>query len=376
MKNKSLLIALVSVAAVSLVLLVAGAILIHHGLLPGLMASQPATEPETYWTDPPTDPPTEPLPDPVYYTLTFAGDCTLGNQKGRVGPETFFGTVGKNYAHPFADVQDYFATDDCTFINLEVPLTDGGTPQNKQFVFRGPSDYINILTMGSVEFANVANNHAYDYGEEGYKDTKDLLLHNGIRFAEDRNTTLFVTESGLIIGVYAALYPGDDTERMQEAVAGLQARGAEVIVVAVHWGIEYHYQPNETQINYAYAAIDAGADIVYGTHPHILQKIEQYKDGMIYYSLGNFSFGGNMSPPDKDTAVLQQQVIRQSDGTVVLGELTIIPCYVSGILTYGNDFQPTPIPKDSTAYKRVLTKLEGKFHIDILDVPYRPDLKQ
>ena len=86
-----------------------------------------------------TTAPTE--PQTQYYTLSFAGDCTLGNRKGKVGASTFLGTVGDNYAHPFADVQDYFANDDCTFVNLESPLTDGGTPDaKKEFVFKGPTD--------------------------------------------------------------------------------------------------------------------------------------------------------------------------------------------------------------------------------------------
>ena len=125
--------------------------------------------------------------------------------------------------------------------------------------------------------------------------------------------------------------------------------------------------PNMDQVTIARAAIDAGADIVYGHHPHVLQKIEQYKDGIIFYSLGNFSFGGNNSPADKDTAILQQEFIRYPDGTLEMGELTIIPCYVTGIINeWGNDYQPLPIPEaDEEAYQRVLTKLH---------VPYRDDL--
>ena len=99
-------------------------------------------------------------PQPVSYILTFAGDCTLGNQKGASDTSGFIGTVGKDYAYPFADVMDYFGTDDCTFINLEGTFTEATYPENKMFCFKGPKDYINILLEGSVEFANVANNHS------------------------------------------------------------------------------------------------------------------------------------------------------------------------------------------------------------------------
>ena len=117
-------------------------------------------------------------------------------------------------------------------------------------------------------------------------------------------------------------------------------------------------------------------DIVWGHHPHVLQKTEKYKDGYIYYSLGNFSFGGNNSPADKDTAILQQEFIRYPDGTLEMGELTIIPCYVTGIYNeWGNDYQPMPIPEtDQDAYQRVLTKLAGKYHLTKLHVSYRDDL--
>ena len=108
------------------------------------------------------------------------------------------------------------------------------------------------------------------------------------------------------------------------------------------------------------AAIDAGADIVFGTHPHVLQPIEYYADGVIYYSLGNFSFGGNGAPDDYDTALLQQEVIRQPDGTVELGELTRIPACISSI-PERNNFQPTPMEPGSEAYDRVLSKLDGSF---------------
>ena len=108
------------------------------------------------------------------------------------------------------------------------------------------------------------------------------------------------------------------------------------------------------------AAIDAGANIVWGHHPHVLQPIEEYNGGIIYYSLGNFAFGGNSVPKDHDTAVLQQEIIREPDGSIHLGKLTIIPCSVSSIKER-NNFQPTPYEEGSEEYKRVLSKLDGTY---------------
>lgn len=314
-------------------------------------------------------------PQPIVYTLTFAGDCTLANQRGASDYEGFIGTVGQNYDHPFADVIDYFSNDTATFINLECAFTDYPNAADKRFAFKGPKDYINILTRGSIEFANVANNHSLDYGTQGLKDTTDLLKENGIAYAEDKTHTVFEVADGLKIGVVAMADPRGNAD-VASHIKALKKAGAEIIIASMHWGQEYWFVPNGEQIQLAHAAIDAGADIVYGHHPHVLQKIETYKDGIIFFSLGNFSFGGNNNPPDKDTAILQQQFIRYPDGTLEMGELTIIPCYVTGIVNdWGNDYQPMPIPEtDVDAYQRVLSKLDGTFPYTNLYVPYRDDL--
>jgi len=328
----------------------------------------PATEAPT------TQAPTEaPEPDPVYYTLTFAGDCTLGNQKGVTGGNSFIGTVKDDFAYPFLDVQEFFANDDCTFINLEGPLTDGGSPKGKKFVFKGPSKYINILTQGSVEFANLGNNHALDYGQDGFDDMISRFDELGIFYAIPRDTRVFTTPSGLTIGVYSEDEP-EDTQYIIDKIAEMRTQGAEIVIAALHWGEEYEYKARTSQETLGHALIDAGADIIYGHHPHVLQKVEQYNGGVIYYSLGNFSFGGNRNPPDKDTVLIQQQIIRHPDGTVTLGELTLVPCAVSGTPGSGNDYQPCPLEPGTTAYDRAMRKLSGTYEKDFLYVSSRVDL--
>ena len=102
------------------------------------------------------------------------------------------------------------------------------------------------------------------------------------------------------------------------------------------------------------------ADIVYGTHPHTLQPIEEYNGGIIYYSLGNFAFGGNNSPKDYNTALVQQEVIRDMDGTIKLGELTRVPCSISSVSNL-NNFQPTPYEAGSKDYEKTMSKLDGTY---------------
>ncbi len=388
MKQKNLLIALICV--LGCVLLVGVGFIIYLSLPGDPAATQPSAVTTEATTAPPettqettqettvpeetaaeTTAPTE--PQPITYTLTFVGDCTLANQVGRTGKETFIATVGDDYAYPFADVQQYFASDDCTFINLENALTNRGTAANKRFVFRGPPEYVNILTQGSVEFANIANNHAKDYGSVGYEDTAEALKGAGIWYGGFSDSTLFTTESGLKIGVYTAMQP-DNVGVLQKAIKSLKDQGAEVVIGCFHWGSEYYYRPSANQKKMARAAIDAGADIVYGHHPHVLQPIETYGGGVILYSLGNFSFGGNSNPGDKDTAIIQQQIIRDVDGSISLGELNIIPCHVTGTISVGNDYQPVPMEETFEGYQRVLQKLDGSWPLEMLKVSYRDDL--
>lgn len=329
--------------------------------------------PETTVPPETTLPETEPLetePQPETFTLTFVGDCTLGTMPNWVNyAYNFVKIIGEDYEKPFQYVKTYFENDDCTFVNLEGVLADEGTPVEKQFNFRGPTSYVNILTMSSVELVTLANNHTYDFGTDGYTSTKTTLDGAGVAYVEKNSSTLITTDSGLTIGVYAVYFSLNKSDLAAE-VAQLKENGAEIIVAAVHWGQEGVYTPNNNQKTIAHNLIDAGVDIVWGHHPHVLQPIEEYNGGIIYYSLGNFCFGGNHNPADKDTAVLQQQIIRDVDGTVSLGSLTIVPCSVSSI-TSRNDFQPTPYEEGSEKYDRVLSKLDGSFDGPNLDMSYR-----
>ena len=301
-------------------------------------------------------------PQPESFVLTFVGDCTLGCPFDHFAyPGAMVLTVGDDYGYPFRNVMEWFGTDDASFVNLEGPLCEYGDWASKRHVFRGPPEFVNILTECSVEAVTLANNHAYDFLEAGYESTKSLLTEAGVPYVEKDASMIFTTESGLTIGLYAVTYEHLDKAEIVENISRLAGdETVDLVIFAPHWGIENTYRQNQTQQELAHAAIDAGADIVWGSHPHVLQPIEAYGDGIIFYSLANFSFGGNAYPPDYDTVLVQQEVIREPDGTVRLGELTLIPCSVSGS-PYKNDFQPTPYPQDSREYERVMEKLNGTF---------------
>lgn len=292
--------------------------------------------------------------------LTFAGDCTFGCNKGGENRKSAFPlTVGDDYGYPFRNVLDYFENDDYSLINLEGTLGDKGKARyNKTYVFRGSAEYTQIMTDNSVEGVNLANNHSEDYGEEGYAETKRLLGEAGIAYGEHMSSTIVTTDSGLTIGLFAAdmLRADADHEQILEAVRQLKEQNVELLICSLHWGTERVYAPSEIQKNLAHDIVDAGADIVWGHHPHVLQPIEHYNDGVIFYSLGNFAFGGNADPKDLDTALVQQEIVRDVDGSITLGELKVVPCSVSSVRGY-NNFQPTPYEPDTEQYQRVLRKL-------------------
>lgn len=305
----------------------------------------------------PTAAPTETEPQEERFLLTFAGDCTFGsNPKNRYALYSFENTVGENWAYPFANVRSYFESDDCTMVNLEGTLTETGHRIPKAFNFKGSPEYVKILTENSIEAVSLANNHSMDYGKEGYENTVATLNAAGILFAETNNCTVFTTESGLTIGVYGTVYYSMDVEDMVAEISAMKESGVDLIIFAPHWGAEDYYKPNNVQEDAGHAAIDAGALIVWGSHPHVLQPVETYNGGIIYYSMGNFSFGGNLYPRDYDTVLIQQEVIRYPDGEVTLGETTIVPCSVTSEKGH-NNFQPTPCEEGSEQYTRVLKKL-------------------
>ena len=337
-------------------------------LLTGCGAPAAQTEPETTAaettvpettvpeTETPATAPTETEPPEERYLLTFAGDCTFGsNPKNKYALSSFENTV-KDWKYPFANVISYFENDDFTMVNLEGTLTETGTKVQKAFNFKGSPEYVNILTENSVEAVTLANNHTMDYGHEGYANTIATLEAAGVPYVEENSSTVITLDSGLTIGIYGTVYFSMDTTHMVSEITAMKEQGVDVIIFAPHWGAEGYYYANNVQQDAAHAAIDAGAHIVYGTHPHVLQPIEEYNGGIIYYSLGNFSFGGNMYPDDYDTALIQQEIIRHPDGTVTLGTMTAVPCRVSSV-SQPNNFQPTPYEEGSDFYNRVMKKL-------------------
>lgn len=333
---------------------------------------EPTPSPTPAPTPTPTPEPTpEPEPEPEYFTLSFVGDCTLASSQHHKGLSVAFeSVVGKDYAYPFAATAQYFADDYLSLANLESVFTTAEQSSGATFVFKSDPALAQILPAGGIEFVTLANNHANDYLEQGRADTRAALDAVGVAYAGDGESYLYQRGEGPVVGIYCALYPElGSTEAVTGAIAALRDAGADIVVFAPHWGLEGSYQVTQGQDVLGRAAIDAGADIVYGCHPHVLQRAERYGEGWILNSLGNWSFGGNTAPRDRDTAIAQATFRRDPDGTITLDSTALIPCRLSGEDAW-NNYQPQPLEPDSEAALRALNKLDGSFAGPDLSIDY------
>ncbi len=284
-------------------------------------------------------------PEVITITISAAGDVTLGSDES-YGFHGSFNQVAKNNGHAFfvKNIKELFSKDDLTMVNLEGPLTTATTKAAKQFAFKGDPAYTEILTLGGIDVVNLANNHTFDYLQKGYEDTKKHLKQSGIGYFGYED--YYIKEiNGVKIGLLG--YTGwNDTvtirNQIKRDIGALKKNGAQVVIVNFHWGAERSYVPNHTQKSLGRYTIDSGADLVVGHHPHVVQGIEEYKDKFIVYSLGNFMFGGNRNPSDKDTFVFQQTFHIKGGVLTTKKDINVIPFSVSSV-SDRNNFQPTPL---------------------------------
>ena len=237
-----------------------------------------------------------------------------------------------------------------TFANLEGTFTTSNDRQDKQYAFKGDPDYTEILTDGSVEVVTLANNHSGDYGEQGLSDTETALEKAGIDYCIGDTITVKEVNGAKVafIGIFVNYGTDDSENQLRSDIENAKKQGAELIITAFHWGSEKATQPDETQQSLAHTAIDCGADLVVGHHPHVLQGIEKYNGKYIAYSLGNFCFGGNSNPSDMDTMIFRQTFTISSDGAAEDDDVTVIPCSISSDQSY-NNYQPAPAEGDAAA---------------------------
>lgn len=283
--------------------------------------------------------------EPIVTTLTLsaAGDCTLGVTQQH-GYENSFHEYYDNYGETyfFENFKEIFEKDDLTLVNLECVLTDSNNRVEKTFNLKGKPKYVGIMTSGSIEAVSLGNNHTRDYGEESLVDTQETLDQAGILYAYNDKVSYFTSDEGIVVAMVSSSVLGSTKSHETYLLEGVEEAvlaDADIIVACCHWGIERDYYPTEYQQELGHKLIDAGADLVIGHHPHVLQGIEEYNGKIICYSLGNFCFGGNRNPAEKNT-IVYQQTFTFVDG-ILQSEIDagIIPSRISGHSGY-NDFQP------------------------------------
>ena len=299
---------------------------------------------------------------PVSLTLSVVGDCTLGTDE-TFDYDTSLNAYYENYGADYflQNVRSIFSADDLTIANFEGTLTDSDEREDKTFAFKAPASYASILSGSSVEAVNTANNHSHDYGDQSFDDTLAALDDAGIvHFGYDETAVMDIKGIKVgMVGIYELYDHLDREQQLKDNIAKVQADGAQLIVVIFHWGNETETVPDSNQTTLGRMAIDLGADLVCGHHPHVLQGIETYKGKNIVYSLGNFCFGGNSSPSDMDTMIYQQTFTIDADGVKNDNVTNIIPCSISSAAYDGyNNYQPTPAEGDEAT--RILEKINER----------------
>jgi poly-gamma-glutamate synthesis protein (capsule biosynthesis protein) len=288
-------------------------------------------------------------------TLLVAGDVTLGfHYEEYVDEQVKAGRPADAMrGWGFDQVRAVTTKADAFVVNLECPFTTSDEKLAKNFNFRARPELVAALSSGGVDAVSLANNHLVDYGPAGVAETIATLEKVGIaHFGAGRSLgaarePALVDVRGVKVAFLGYFFLGDrniepraviatdDTpgvaghfsdlpamRAMVEADVRAAKKRADHVIPFFHWGRETHALPEPYQVELAHAAIDAGASAVLGSHPHVLQGLELYRGATIVYSLGNFVFGGNWDPKDKQTALVEFTVTKQA-----VGAASIIPAF-------------------------------------------------
>jgi poly-gamma-glutamate synthesis protein (capsule biosynthesis protein) len=312
--------------------------------------------------------------------ISFAGDFTLGTDTkfsyDSSLPAAFINN-GRDYSYFMQNVSSIFSQDDYTLVNLETTFTDSNSKATKNgdvfYNFKGPKEYVNILTNGSIEGVTIANNHIYDYGKQGMQDTVNTLMENNIDICGEGYQILKEIQGVKFgfLGYTGWEYSTELKTKIVNDINELRNKGAKVIIPYFHWGIERAYEPYDVQENLARFAIDNGANGVIGSHPHVIQSMENYKGKLIAYSMGNFCFGGNSNPRDKRTFILEIKANMEDDKLEKL-EYKVVPAMVSS-RSDKNDYIPTLANDDNKVnilktLNELSPTLKGKIKEEFFDI--------
>lgn len=273
-------------------------------------------------------------PAPTMTTIVATGDVMLGRYVNvKIRKNNF------DYTWPFHQTKDFLSASDLTLINLENPLLDPCPIDEIGMVFCSPTQSVEGLVFAGIDIVNLANNHMEDHGASGYISTLETLRQSGLQ-PSDQDNLVVVTRGDTSFGFigFNRIKQGknhsilSDQEVIQR-ISDLDSQ-VDVLIVSMHWGNEYKSIPNQAQISLGHQAIDVGADLIIGTHPHVTQAVEEYQGKMIFYSLGNFVFDQMQSETTTKGEIVK--IIFQ-DGDLISYNLVPIQ-----IRDYGQPFFPSP----------------------------------
>jgi len=295
-------------------------------------------------------------------SIAAVGDCMLGNWTGVL--------IKKRGMHfPFDKVRWYLTSADITTGNLEGPhCTTGEAKEGKKYTFKIPPEYLDIYKQTGFDVMNLANNHILDFGSECMFETMEELGKRDIKHCGAGKNSILANQPAIMIknGIktaflgYSATFPEEYWAKKDEpgtvfpyraeVIRAVEQAAAEndAVVVHVHWGSELRSDPKEYQADLAHLLIDHGADLVLGHHPHILQGVEIYKERLIFYSLGNFTFA-SYSKKSKTSVIARVQFNKKGE----IKSADIVPVNVYNVEV---DLQPVPMPGDPAVIQE-LTEL-------------------
>jgi len=294
-------------------------------IAPSTMVTTTSTSMSTTTVPPLT---TSTLPAKGWLVIQGTGDVNLD-------PSYIPALAAEGWDHAWSGLDGLFLEDNLTVINLECAPSDLGSPEPKEFVFRCPTESLPSLASNGIEVANLGNNHSGDYGKEALVDGRANLAASGVapvgagRDVDEAGAPALFEIEGWTIAVlgFGGVFPNDawvadeDTPGMRDGddipsmVAAVEAAAAQadLVVVAIHWGVEFDTTPRPEDVERAEAMIAAGADIIFGHHPHRLQPLDVVDGRPVFWSLGNFVWP-NTSVAGSTTAVARAVVA--PDGTI------------------------------------------------------------
>ncbi|MGN0643158.1 MAG: CapA family protein [Huintestinicola sp.] len=292
-------------------------------------------------------------------TFTFLGDCILSSNAGDTRKDSFMEYAkSEPDSYFFEKALPYYEDSDFVIANSEFVLSDNTLPKVSKsgtaFWFKSPTSFTSILKAGSVDIVSIANNHTYDYGEEGYNDTKAALEAAEITWGDLENP-VYVTKHGITFGIICTKMFNKNYDQLIPPVIEEVNKNSDIQILFFHGGTEKEHIPDDWLAEMCHSYADMGVDLIVGSHPHVLRPMEEYNGVDIIYSIGNFCYGANQLPENR-TVILTETFTFDENGNYISQEESFEPFYV--YTGTHNNWQPSPI-EDPLEKSKLLAFMYG-----------------